>query len=582
MVGRSVTRVLGGPLTLTHERVDDIPVIIGLAQQLGMAEVLDGALGTHGLHRGLSVGQIAVGWLAYILSQADHRKSAVQGWAESLPHTLGHLLGQPIREVEFNDDRLGAVLRRLSDDGAWARTEAGLWAASVTAYELPLEVVRLDSTTSYGYHQIQPDGLMQLGHSKDHRPDLPQLKLMAAAAQPSGYLIASDALPGQRADDQLYLPLIQRVRRITGRRGLVYAGDCKMAALSTRADLAAQGDYYLVSLPLPSAPAAQRSAWIEAALTGEQATQEIWAGERLLGSGYEVERTLRATVDEQPVEWTERVQIIHSLDLAARQRATLAQRLDAATAALMKLTPSPGRGRRQLREQAALDQRIALVLARYDVADLLTVAWTREATLLTRGLGRGRRGPDRPTHTEEQVRYVITGVQRDEPAIAARARHLGWRYQATNASVTRLSLTAAVLEYRDGWSLERDFHLLKDLPLGLSPLFVWREDQIIGLTRLLTLGLRLLTLLEIPVRRGLAQEQEVLAGLYDGQPGRTTDRPTGKRILRAFARAQLTLTRIGFGATSTSVLTPLSRLHQRLLYHLRLPPSLYTDLAATS
>lgn len=102
------------------------------------------------------------------------------------------------------------------------------------------------------------------------------------------------------------------------------------------------------------------------------------------------------------------------------------------------------------------------------------------------------------------------------------------------------------------------------------------------MTRLLTLALRLLTLLEVPVRQGLAQEQEVLAGLYDGQPSRTTSRPTGKRILRAFARAQLTLTRVQVGPTSFWHLTPLSPLHERLLYHLRLPPSLYTALADNS
>lgn len=54
------------------------------------------------------------------------------------------------------------------------------------------------------------------GHSKDHRPDLAQLKLMAAAAEPSGHLIASDAVAGQRADDPLYVPLIRRVREIMG------------------------------------------------------------------------------------------------------------------------------------------------------------------------------------------------------------------------------------------------------------------------------------------------------------------------------------------------------------------------------
>jgi hypothetical protein len=70
---------------LQHERVDDVPLIIGVANRLRLAEVLHCPLGTHGLHQGLHNGQLAVGWLAYILSQADHRKSAVRDWAHSLP-----------------------------------------------------------------------------------------------------------------------------------------------------------------------------------------------------------------------------------------------------------------------------------------------------------------------------------------------------------------------------------------------------------------------------------------------------------------------------------------------------------------
>jgi transposase len=85
--------------------------------------------------------------------------------------------------------------------------------------------VRLDSTTSFGYHTITPDGLMQRGPSKDHRPDLPQLKLMAAAAQPTSHLLACDIVPGQSADDPLDLPLIRRVRQQLRQHGLLYAGD---------------------------------------------------------------------------------------------------------------------------------------------------------------------------------------------------------------------------------------------------------------------------------------------------------------------------------------------------------------------
>src|SRR5256885_16872574 len=109
-------------LILGHERVDDIPLILGLANKLHLAEVLDHHLGTHRLQQGLNNGQLAVGWLAYILSQADHRKSAVRAWGHGMPHTLEHLLGHPIRAVEGSDDRLGGGLDRPSEAATWERT----------------------------------------------------------------------------------------------------------------------------------------------------------------------------------------------------------------------------------------------------------------------------------------------------------------------------------------------------------------------------------------------------------------------------------------------------------------------------
>jgi transposase len=69
------------------------------------------------------------------------------------------------------------------------------------------------------------------------------------------------------------------------------------------------------------------------------------------------------------------------------------------------------------------------------------------------------------------------------------------------------------------------------LSTGLSLLYVWKAEPITGLTPLLTLALRLLTLVEMPERRGLEQTQESVAGLYKGAPTHPTERPTGTRIL---------------------------------------------------
>jgi len=574
-------------LSIQHERVDDIPVIIGVANRLGLADILNRHLGTHGLQQGLHNGQLAVGWLGYILSQADHRKSAVRDWANGLSQTLQHLVGQPIRTVDFSDDRLGVLLRRLSDDAAWEALEQELWVASVTVYDLPLTGVRLDGTTSSGYHQLRPDGLMQHGHSKDHRPDLPQLKLMAAAAEPTGQLLASDIVPGQSTDDPLYTPLIRRVRTLLGQSGLLYSGDCKMAALATRADLVANGDYYLTALPLTGETAHEFDGWVNAIVDGEQMGTLIWDGNKLIAAGYEFERPQTATASDaqgtaQTVSWTERVLITRSLALAQAQEAHLEQRLHRATEALYALTPAPGKGKRQIRQEALLHQAIQQTLERYRVQDLLTVEWEQDTTTVTRYQGRGRPGAKRATTTEVRVRYVIRKVQRHEAAITAHRHRLGWRAQVTNVRPEQLSLAQAVIRYRGGWVLERDFHLVKDLPLGLSPLFVWKDDQIKGLTRLLTLALRLLTLIETQVRQGLHQEHQRLAGLYAGQARRETDHPSGKRILQAFARAQITLTRIAVDAQIEWHITALSELHEQVLRYLRLPVTLYATLINNS
>jgi len=566
-------------LNLEHECVDDTPLILGLCNRLGLPNILDCHLGTHGHQQGLNNGQLATGWLGYILSQADHRKSAVQEWADGLSQTLSELLGQPIRPGEFNDDRLGGVLTRLSKDKVWAAIEQDLWASTVTVYEMPLTGVRLDSTTSYGYHQVQDGGLMQYGHSKDHRPDLPQLKLMAAAAEPSGHIVASDLLAGQEADDPLYVPMIERVRSILGQSRLLYAGDAKMAALSTRAYIVNGEDDYLVPLPMTGDTATSFPLWLDAVVDGEQCATLVWDQGQLVAAGYELSRDLSTTVEDKPVAWSERILMVRSTALAERDAKVMMERLAQAEAKLSALTPEPERGKRQLRTEEALQTAVEALWTCYDVQGLLTVQWERQEQQVTRYLKPGRPTPDSPTCIETQVRYAITGVQRDEAAVQARHYRLGWRAYATSATPDRLPFAQAIQHYRQGWCLERDFHLVKDAPLGLSPLFVWQDDQIKGLVRLLTLALRLLTLVETQVRQGLAQDQAALSGLYEGQPTRTTDRPTGKRILKAFARAKILLTKVTLDSGQTWHITPLSDLHRQILAYLRLPLSLYTDLA---
>src|SRR4051794_37170162 len=575
-------------LELTHERVNDVPLLLGLLIKLKLPEILDRHYPDHPLHQGLSNGWLITVWIAYILSRADHRKSPVQAWAQGLHLTLETLIAQPIRPAEFSDDRLTLVLKRLDAPAAWESLEDDLWHTHCDVYALPVERVRLDATTSCGYHTITDDGLMQLGHSKDYRPDLAQFKLMAAVAEPTGLFLAGDIHPGNAADDPLYLPLYRRVRAILGRTGLLYAGDCKMAALEIRGEIAANQDFYLTRLPLTGTVPAQFAAWVEAAVVGDQAEKliEIHRGEgpekELLGRGYEFERPQAALVGAVEHAWTERVQVIRSESSAASQAAALDRRLKQAEAAVRSLTPPVGPGRTQFTSGWELERAVKALLTEQNATGLLTVTWERQESVREHYVGPGRGGPNRRTTTERSVRYQITAVTRDDAAIERLVARMGWQAQVTNVAASRLSLGDSVLGYRAGTCVERAFHQLKDQPLGIRPLFVHRDDQVRGLTHLLTLALRVLTLSEVRVRRGQDQDGEDLAGLYPGQAKRTTERPTAQRVLEAIARTGVTLIREVSADGCRWHLTALPVLVKRVLGYLGLSEEVYTRLVINS
>lgn len=116
---------------------------------------------------------------------------------------------------------------------------------------------------------------------------------------------------------------------------------------------------------------------------------------------------------------------------------------------------------------------------------------------------------------------------------------MGWRLYVTNTNKEQLSLTEAVSAYQEQWQPERGFHRFKKGRLSALPIYFRDEDKIKGLMFLLTIALRVFTLMEFVVRRQLRQSQSSLAGLYDGNPKRSTDRPTAEQMLKAFRNLTL-------------------------------------------
>jgi transposase len=565
-------------LTIQTERVDDVPLLLAQMERMGVPSLLDAHFPVHGNRQGLSLGWLSTIWLAHILSQADHRLNQVRPWAETLRETLHASLPTPLRPTDLTDDRLADVLRALSDDTHWAAFEGALNAHTLRVYDLRASTVRVDSTTASGYWNVTEEGLFQFGHSKDHRPDLPQVKVMLATLDPLGMPLAVDVVAGQSADDPLYLPVITRVRASLGRTGLLYVGDCKLAALLTRAQVAADGDYYLC--PLPSSQVAPEwvTPWLERVLADPATLTPVMRNgpegqPTKLAEGCEQAVPLTTLVSGQTVTWTERRLLVRSVAMAHSQQTALEKRVQQALASLAELTVRR-RGKARLRDLAALEQAAAAVLVQYQVADLIEVTCTSQPQERT---VRGYRGQGARVVVEQDLRLSALA---NEAAIAAASARLGWRVYVTNQAAEQLSLAQAVLAYRDEYLVERSLGRLKGQPLSLSPFYLTREDHATGLIRLLTIGVRVLTLVEFVVRRHLEQDGAVVVGLYAGNPTRTTTRPTAERLLEAFGN--LTLTIVHLSGQVIRHLTPLSALQQQLLALLDLEEDVYRRLGTHS
>src|SRR6266702_2573012 len=263
-------------MNVTTERVDDLPLLLAHSTKMGVPELLDDYFKPHGNWEGMSLGWTTAIWLTHILSEGDHRMNQVQGWAAQRVQTLSICSGQAVNERGLSDDRLALVLDALSDEQKWQQFETALSRQLIRVYQLQPKRVRVDSTTASGYWTVTEEGLFQLGESHDHRPDLPQLKVMLSALDPLGLPRATHVVEGATADDPLYLPVVRQVSESLGKRGLLYVGDCKMAALSTRAFLHPQEDYSLCPLASKQLPEEALEAYLE----------PVWAGERSLTPVY--------------------------------------------------------------------------------------------------------------------------------------------------------------------------------------------------------------------------------------------------------------------------------------------------------
>jgi transposase len=562
-------------LNVTIEQVDDIPVLLAQGKKVGIPELLDQHYLPHGNWQGTSFGWTTLVWLSHILSEGDHRLSQVEGWVEKRPHILEISTGESVRAQEWSDDRLGIVLDELADDEKWKAFETELNRRTIRVYNLKPRRVRVDSTTVSGYWTVTKEGLFQHGHSKDHRPDLPQLKVMMSALDPMGMPVATQVVSGERADDKLYIPAIKQVSTSLDEHGLLYVGDCKMGALGIRAFIQNSEDTYLCPLSEVQLPKETLETYLQPVWNGTQALipiERVNAEDQLeqIAEGYEQNISLSAEIDNKTITWTERRLIIRSFQYAQATQKGLHNRLAKAQTELIELNEHK-QGKRRFEDAAGMQIAVNKILKHHRVVGLLKTNILDECTERhIRAYG------DRPARTEIEHALTLL-VEIDDQAVQEAERWLGWRVYATTQPEDVLPLDKAVLAYREEYLVEHGFGRLKGKPLSLSPMYLQSDERATGLIRLLSMGLRILTLIQYQARKRLADLNEKLSGIYAGNPKRATEHPTSEAMLQAFKGIYLSVVTIGEQVLYH--VTPLSNVQEKILSLLDFPADIYVQLA---
>jgi transposase len=562
------------PRLLRVEVVGDLPILWATLEQMELPATLDRHFPAPLHWKGpLTPGEVLSLWLLFVVSQGDHCLNHVSAWVEQHHGTLSALLGKVVLPVHFHDDRLADCLTRLAADDSFAGLERDLNRQTVRVYQLPTDTVRIDATTANSYADVLSErGLLQFGHSKDD-PDRPQFKVAAAVLDPLGMPLATAVVPGNTADDPLYVPAIRAVRESLGAGGRTYIGDCKMGSLATRAFVAAGGDSYLCPLAESQLSRAARRDLLRPVWEGTQTLEQVHRPgpegqpDELVAEGFAADVELAATVEQKEFRWAERRWLVRSPTYAKSQEAALERRLERATAALRELVVRK-RGKKRL-YHAELMFAAEGIVAREGVEGLLSV--TARAVMAAGGK---RASGGRPTPPTADVSFAME-VRREEGPIGERKREMGWQVYGTNGLA--LALTQVVWAYRGQYRIEDDWSRLKGRPLGLTPLYLQDEGRIQGLVYLLSVALRVLSLVEWAVRERLRKGKAKLRGVYDGQPGRQTARPSAELLLRVMRTISVSV--IEVSGQVHVLLSPLTEVHRRLLELWDLPPDSYDRVA---
>ena len=200
--GAGAPPVAGTDQTLVVEssrQLGSVWLLEGLWRQLGVADALRGVLG--GRRFTTAVERVLFALVANRAVDPMSKRSAAE-WA-SCDVAIPGLVG-------MDDDQAYRAMELLADADAEARVQEAVFFAAANLFNLEVDLLFFDTTSTFFQREGEDegaDGFRRFGHSKDHRPDLPQVVIGLAVTR-EGIPVRCWCWPGN-TNDQTVLPEVK-------------------------------------------------------------------------------------------------------------------------------------------------------------------------------------------------------------------------------------------------------------------------------------------------------------------------------------------------------------------------------------